>query len=140
ILMFFWNNKYFLPESESKDISKSILAEQISNSLTNEIKSSYSLLTQIDILYNDKSLAGLKNVNIKNLKNKREISIGDYSRQEEIDDSLIQKFKDHFNVDSIDLSNRYWAFWMDATGKEIANWSFGNDPPTGNYKDRDYFK
>ena len=149
ILVFFWNYRNFIPKSNDDRDSKKVLADQISRSFKNELDSIYTLMDKIDSLRDttqhfnpDLSVLVKDTINVRRLardgsphyfdkKNKSD-SVGiDYAVH--YLDSLLKK-------DSIKDVHPEYVFWLDsATGTEVANWSFGEDPPRGNYQDRDYF-
>ena len=148
ILVFFWNKQHFLPQGESRNNSKKVLADQISRSLNNEIDSTYALLDKIDSLHSsDTILAFLDSVNVRHLNHdKNDSALAHYFDKKKGPDSFhidkaVHNLDSHLKNDRTRYIYAEYVFWMDSTsGKEIANWAFEEDPPRGNYKDRDYFK
>ena len=68
ILIFFWNRQHFSPITADKDDAKKVLANQISESLNNEIDSACRLLNKMDSLHAEDSI--LERINVKNLNHK----------------------------------------------------------------------
>lgn len=149
ILVFFWNYRNFLPNRDAGRDSKKVLANQVSRSFKNEIDSIYTLMDKIDSLrdtthyYNsDLSILVKDTINIRHLS-------GDgsphYFAKITKSDSVRINYAVHYldsllKTDSLKDIHPEYVFWLDsANGKEITNWSFEEDPPRGNYKDRNYF-
>ena len=145
ILVFFWNNKHFLSEDESKKDSKQVLAEQISKSLKNEIAAAYKLLDKMDALYtNDSLLIPLvyDTINVHYLDDSARAHTHFFEKN--IDtiplDSSVSHLASVLKNDANRYRNTAYVFWMDSSGKEMINWAFEDDPPRGNYKEREYYK
>jgi hypothetical protein len=139
VLVLLWNKNRFRGANENDAGSRQELAKKISDNLRWELGKAYNSINNLDQLYSvNKQLNLLESTNIQDLGKTLKKYSGVYkasNRNLEIFDSIASLI----SADSI-YRNVPYAFWMDLNGKELANWSFENNPPPGNYKDRQYFK
>jgi hypothetical protein len=144
ILIFFWNNKSFLSDAEIGDHSKQVLANEISRRLNAEINAAYNLVDGIDFLYaNDALMEPLQTTNVRNLSGDAQPHFFEEEerKNEKRIKAAVSNLKDYVTENDSMFKGAEYIFWMNAeTGKEIANWAFGQDPPRGKYNDREYYK
>jgi hypothetical protein len=148
MLAFFWNNKRFISQESNRADSKKVLADQISKSLNKEIEAAYNLLDTFDWLHSDsthpdsKKLSLLQNLNVRHLKDSAYLRYFDNEKKQggKSIDEAVQLLGSIIKSKTGLYKNTEYVFWMDSTGKEFSNWAFGDDPPRGDYKERNYFK
>jgi hypothetical protein len=147
ILLVFWNKSRLTPNNSTAKESKEVLANQISQSILSEVDSAYELLFTIDTLHaKDSALKKIGEFNIRYLghpKGKKP-TIHDLKDTINNNDPILANAVSRLDTiisTKLTYNATHYVSWIKIdSGREIASWAFGEDPPRGIYKEREYFK